>query len=202
MASNFNRMMEQGRALFLTYDQEDMIRHFSLRHDGENLYFSILGEPAALGRTTGIITCGGKRVGEALSLTVYDILSRAKDAPVLAGKWVSITTLGDFIAVGHTRSLGSDPRIRELAGRGGTIRALCEGWGGTPREQGDVSYVLPLFDFFPVWLQFWDADEDFPPQLGCLWDANTLSFLHYETTWYVLGYLRGEIERAVREGMA
>jgi len=51
---------------------------------------------------------------------------------------------------------------------------------------------------FPVWLRFWDGDDEFPPQLGVLWDANSLSFMHYETLWYVFGALREEILRELK----
>ena len=91
------------------------------------------------------------------------------------------------------------PEVKLMAGHCGELRRLCRAWGGREMEQGDVSFVLPLYDFFPVWLQFWDADEEFPAQLGLLWDANTLDFMYYETTWYALGFLCQEILRRLGE---
>ena len=74
-------------------------------------------------------------------------------------------------------------------------RERCRAWGGVEQRQGDVSYVVPLFDFFPVWLQFWAGEEELGigPKLHCLWDANTLEFMYYETTWYARGYLQARL---------
>ena len=30
-----------------------------------------------------------------------------------------------------------------------------------------------------------------PSKFYCLWDANTLDFMYYETTWYAHGFLEG-----------
>ena len=54
---------------------------------------------------------------------------------------------------------------------------------------GDVSYTIPLFDFFPVTLQFWDGDEEFDPVLKLMWDRRTLDFMRYETTYYAADHL-------------
>ena len=59
------------------------------------------------------------------------------------------------------------------------------------QKQGDISFIVPLFDFFPVWMQFWLGEEELgsPSKFYCLWDANTLDFMYYETTWYAHGFL-------------
>ena len=54
-----------------------------------------------------------------------------------------------------------------------------------------MSYIIDVFDFFPVCVRFWDADEEFPASLQFLWDANALDFLYYETLWYVMDELIG-----------
>ena len=54
---------------------------------------------------------------------------------------------------------------------------------------GEVAYQIPLFDFLPIVLQFWDADEDFPGQLMIKWDKNILQYMHFETTFYATGCL-------------
>ncbi len=200
MADNYEKFMEDSRKRFLAYDQEEMIRRFALRADASSIYFHILGREAALDRETGYLRRGGRRAGVNESVTVYDILSRAQNAPKLSGRWTSITDLGGHIAVSHTQNLRPDREIRPLVGRTAELDALCRRLGGVRRSQGDVSYELPLFDFFPIWMQFWDADEEFPAQLKCMWDANTLDFMHYETTWYAQHFLREELVRGV-EGM-
>ena len=197
MADNYQKLYDDSRKLFLTFDQEEMIRHFGLRHDEERFYFHILNRPAELDRATGVITRGGAPIGGSPAMTIYDILSRAKDGPRLSGEWVSITALGGNVAMSHSDKLREDRELKPLAGRSRELARVCRSLGGRPMPQGDVSFVLPFTDFFPVWIQFWDEDEEFPLQLKCMWDANTLRFMFYETTWYLLGYLRQELVRGV-----
>ena len=59
----------------------------------------------------------------------------------------------------------------------------------TASAAGDVSSLIPLFDFMPVMVQFWDADEEFDAVLKIMWDRNTLDFMHFETTFYAAGHL-------------
>lgn len=38
-------------------------------------------------------------------------------------------------------------------------------------------------------IQFWESDEEFAANLQILWDKNTLDYMHYETTYYVVNCL-------------
>lgn len=187
MAGNYDMLYDQSRKRFLAYDQEEMIRWFHLPHDGESIRFRILGREAMLDRGTGVITVDGVRAGFNEACTAYDILSRAEKKPVLSGKWVSIADLGGSVAARHAEKLSNE--FLDMNGHTEEFRARCLRWGGAERKQGDVSFILPLFSFFPVWLQFWEGDDEFPPRFRCLWDANTLDFMFYETTWYAHGFL-------------
>lgn len=187
MAGNYDMLYDQSRERFLTFDQEEMIRCFGLRHDAENIRFHVLGRDAALDRRTGVITVAGERAGFNEACTAYDILSRAERRPALSGRWVSIAELGGSVATSHVEKLTNE--LLDMNGRTEEFKTRCRGWGGVERKQGDVSFIVPLFDFFPVWLQFWEGDDEFPPQFRCLWDANTLDFMFYETTWYAHGFL-------------
>ena len=66
-----------------------------------------------------------------------------------------------------------------------------------PRMAGaDVTCIIPVTPFFPVLLQFWEGDEEFPPKLLILWDRNADSFLHFETTFYLQGDLLERLKNA------
>ena len=73
-----------------------------------------------------------------------------------------------------------------------TCGKVCELTGGKiqPKMAGaDLTYLFQVTDFFPVLLQFWDGDEEFPPKMLILWDENTDRFMHFETTFYLQGDL-------------
>ena len=48
---------------------------------------------------------------------------------------------------------------------------------------------LPLFDFMPVILQFYESDEEFPPGVKLMWDENVTDYMKYETVWYAAGFI-------------
>ena len=132
-------------------------------------------------------------------LSVYDMLCHSETTPVLKGEFVPITAL--------SRIHGTQPIHEDLhsshaaffAGKTSELAALCQRKGGIPWGSGDVSFILPVFDFFPVRLCFWDADEEFPASLQFFWDANALDFLHYETLWYVMNSLAERLEYYVNK---
>lgn len=189
MADNYKMLYDQSRERFLTFPQQPMIDFFRLAHDRENLYFRILGEEAVLSRSTGELLCAGKRAGFDEACAVYDILSRAGDRPRLSGRWVSITDLGGNIAASHVGTLTAD--LRAIEGRLEEVKDMCRAWGGVEQKQGDLSFIVPFTDFFPIWVQVWEGEEELgiSARYNCLWDANTLDFMFYETTWYARGYL-------------
>ena len=66
---------------------------------------------------------------------------------------------------------------------------------GKPRA--DVAFRIPVTPFFPVLLQFWESDEEFPPKLRLMWDRNADSFLHFETTFFLQGDLLERLKKAM-----
>ena len=48
---------------------------------------------------------------------------------------------------------------------------------------------ISAFPFFPVLIQFWDADDEFPAQIKIMWDDQTMRYLNFETTYYLQGDL-------------
>ena len=189
MGDNYGRLYAQSRERFLTYDQQPMLDWYGLAHDEKYIYFRLLGREAALSRSTGEIVCAGEQAGFNEACAVYDILSRAQNRPVLANRWVSITDLGGNTASYHAENLAPD--LSALEGDLDRAKALCRSWGGREQKQGDLSFIVPFTEFFPVWIQVWEGEEELniPSRFNCLWDANTLDFMFYETTWYARGYL-------------
>lgn len=130
-----------------------------------------------------------------IAMTVYDYLFHLQSAPCLSGRWVAHERLN---AVQGGTLRGRLVVSREAAGapfsrRLPALRAACALLGGQEREDGDFASVLPLVGELPVYLRFYDADDDFPASLQLLWDANTTQFLTYETTWFATGALLGAL---------
>ena len=179
------------------YTHQRLIRKFGLKADDSCIYLTHLNTSCRISLETGgieeFLDAGWRecRSYDAV-MTIYDILCYQKGdvAPALSGQWC---TVGNFIVTGITQADGFARKYAELVdGNLAQFKAACEQMGGEimPQMAGaDLTCRFWATPFFPVLLQFWEGDEDFPPKLMLLWDSNTPSFLHFETTFYLQGDL-------------
>ena len=196
MKNNYDQMAEQARQLFLTYDQEFLCRRLSLPCTPEEISVRFLGQTFRIRRSDGrVLDAAGQQANFSTVLSIYDVLCRSSETPVLKGEFVPTSALNRIHGTHPVHESLNDPNAAFFAGRTGELAALCRRRGGTQWGKGDVSFILPVFDFFPVRLCFWDADEEFPASLQFFWDANALDFAHYETLWYMSGELISQLKK-------
>ena len=201
---NYDLQVDIGKRIFLEYDQALMIRKFCLAADRQYIYLTYLNTPCRISRERGSIEeqiCGQWRECRDFStvMTVYDLLCyhKGESAPALFHQWC---TVGTFVVTGVTQTdTFTGKYARHFDGRLEELKAACEKLGGTlqPSMAGaDLTCKFAVTPFFPVLLQFWEGDEEFPPKLLILWDRNADSFLHFETTFYLQGDLLNRLEKA------
>lgn len=189
---NYALQAESARLRFLTYDQRAM----PVRMDGEFLYLRFCGLDHRVRRSDGHIF---RREGDvwhsadshAEVLTIFDYLCDANPSRASAGIFVSMASLGGHVHTGLAS--GSGPLERAIDADPAAFGRACLQLGGRGSAGGDLCFELDIFPDLPVRLQFWHADEDFPPKLDLFWDKNALHFLRYETLWYAAGALRRQI---------
>lgn len=202
---NYDLQVDIAKRIFLEYDQERLIGKFRLEADAQYLYLTYLNTPCRICRTSGKIeTLYGAVWRECREystvMTLYDLLCYHKGQvlPPLSGQWCSV---GTFIVTGITETEGFTGRYARLFdGRLEALKAACEKLGGiiqTPMAGADLTCRFPVTHFFPVLLQFWEGDEEFPPKLLLLWDRNADSFLHFETTFYLQGDLLDRLKKGI-----
>ncbi len=122
-------------------------------------------------------------------LSIFDVLCYSKDGCRLSGNYCGISNVkGANLAAAPGNDMFA-PSARAFDHHTDQLAAACEALGGTKEKIGDVSYLLPVFPFLSIQLQFWESDEEFPPQLKFMWDENILQFMHFETTFYVTGHV-------------
>lgn len=193
--SNYDAMRNAMEAEFLKYDQDRMINRFGLIHDREYLYIRFVGTKYRVNRFSGRVeACLRSEEGYAhadynVSMTIFDVLCCAKSGCCLSGRYVPVNSLKNVV---QSASLGSGLFENEgkfFTNKRELLREACEKLGGVPWGNGDVSYEIPLFDFLPVVLQFWDADDEFDAVLKLMWDENILIYMHYETTYFAAAHL-------------
>ena len=207
MSDNYDLQVDMGKEIFLKYDQETIIRKFRLEADEAYLYLTYLNTPCRISRKDG-------GIGELIRgiwqpcreystvMTVYDLLchSKGETAPALSGQWC---TVGTFIVAGITETEKYTGKFaRCFDGHLERMKTACEKLGGQlqpPMAGADLTCRFLAAPFFPVLLQFWQGDEEFPPKLLILWDRNTDRFLHFETTFYLQGDLLQRLQYAMEE---
>ena len=204
--SNYDLQVDIARKIFMEYDHQRLIRKFRLTADACWIYLTYLNTPCRISLTTGGIEEDiGSGWQECRSydtvMTIYDMLCHHKgeELPVLSGQWC---TVGNFIVTGITQADAFAQKYAEVFdGHLEAFKRACEDMGGVilPRMAGaDLTCRFQAAPFFPVLLQFWEGDEDFPPRLMLLWDRNTTSFLHFETTFYLQGDLLKRLMQVFR----
>ena len=202
---NYDLQVDIGKAIFLEHDQERMIRKFRLDADEQYLYLNYLNTPCRICRANGGIEeliCGAWQECREYStvMTIYDLLCyhKGETAPVLLHQWC---TVGTFVVTGVTKTEGFTKKYAKLfGGRVDALRSACEKLGGvlqSPVAGADLTCCIPVTGFFPVLLQFWEGDEEFPPKLLILWDRNANKFLHFETTFYLQGDLLERLKNCI-----
>ena len=200
--SNYDLQVDIGRKIFLEYDQERLIRKFSLQADESWIYLTYMNIPCRIHRATG-------RIDEMAAaqwiecrnfstvMTIYDLLCHHKGdtAPGLFHQWC---TVGTFVVTGVTDTgTFTKKAAARFDGHLEELKAACDKLGGIQEKRmasADITCRIPVTHFFPVLLQFWEGDDEFPPKLQLMWDRNAISFLHFETTFYLQGDL---IERLI-----
>lgn len=198
--SNYIKTRDKMEREFVRYDQEQMIRKFQLDHTPEFLFINFAGEKYRVSRLTGRVElclpheAGFIHAGFNESMTIFDVLCCSKPGCRLCGDYATVTNLPGIAKIAAPGADMYSSSARTFTHRLDALRQACRQLRGTEMNTGDVSFLIPLFDFMPIMLQFWDADEEFDAVLKIMWDKNTLDFMHFETTFYAVSHLLCRLE--------
>ena len=196
--NNYAIQVDRARQLFLTRDQAAMCARLGLPMTDEAIPVRFLGAACRVRRADGaVLGPDGAPASFGAAMAVYDALAR-DNAPVLSGRFVPTAALHGIRGTHTVHEDLHSPAAQRFAGRADALARALRARGGRPWGVGDVSYIIDVFDFFPVCVRFWDADEEFPASLQFFWDANALDFLYYETLWYVMDELIGALSAQIK----
>ena len=206
--SNYDKMVYDARDIFLEYDQEKLIKKYNLTADENNIEIEYLQTSYRICRKTA-------RVDEKLPdgtwhecrayntvMTIYDLLcfSKGEDAPRLSGIWCPISEFLVIAGANQTEKCFTKRYAELFQENINKFDAACIKLGGTPdtsAAKADITYLIPVTNFFPVLLQMWKADEEFPPELLFLWDKRAIDFMHYETMFFLQNDILKRLEKII-----
>ncbi len=192
---NYQISRDRAKALFLSFDQEALIRRWKLTADAEWITVEFLGEPCAICRQTGaIFHRDGAEAGFGTVLSVFDLLCHEGEEKHPSFHYAPVNSLKGGAPVGVAADFHSQTAER-FCRDPEAFCAACQSLGGEAVDLGDLGFRLPVFGQLSVILKLYHADEDFSASLTLLWDENMLQYTFYETVFYIAGCLLDAITR-------
>ncbi|MBQ7372395.1 MAG: DUF3786 domain-containing protein [Blautia sp.] len=178
------KLLRESKERFLTFDQEKMIQIHGLKHDDQALYVTFLGQEFRIDRSTAELTFEGRPADSDQMAVIFEWLTKAEIAPVPVGNWKSIADLCTNTT--STELTKYVKRLSPFEENSEALAAACEKLGGQQEKKADVSYVIPAFENFPVWFQYWEKDEEFPASVQFLFDACAPLHFRWATLWNLM----------------
>lgn len=201
---NYLIQMQQAKARFLTYDQQELIQRCRLRSDENYLYARFLGQDYRICRLSGDMErqkdgqwVDGNSFAEVL--TLFDWLCDSAGNRYITGRWVNTVSHGHYFHR-DLQEEKADPDAEQFSRQPEQFAAACEALGGEKMNSADLSYAIELVDGLRILVQLWHGDEEFPAKLCYLWDENVNRYIRYETTWYAVGLLLKRIKEQINNG--
>ena len=194
---NYLIQAQQAKQLFLTYDQEALIRKFQLSADEEYLYVSLLGQNYRIDRSTGDLQkqndrdwVDGNTYEEVM--TLLDLLCDSRDDRSISGIWQNMQSFGLQF---HQNLLEDerDPFAEQIDADPGLLHRAAAAMDAFPIRGSDMGYAFELFDGLKIGLLFWHGDDEFLPRIRYLWDQNAKQYIRYETMYFAIALLRRRI---------
>ena len=196
--SNYDRLNENWRNLFLQMDHEELARRFRLKTDDSALYITFYGRQYRLDRRSGAVTEAENPdtpVSFDESMSILNMLYYSRPGASVSGRFVPFRDVkgASPFAPAFEKSVASG-LAAPFEGRLDALKRACETLGGEKIPQGDAGYILRAFDFMPVMLVFWDGDDEFGAQANLLFDARITDFTHEESVCCIAGALMHRLQ--------
>ncbi len=143
-----------------------------------------------------LIMDDGRPVDPRDQILLYNYVSfgGGATAPVPDGTWLGMESLPNSIAKVRTLSKYCEQRLAErFSGRADQLAALCDkimddttgscGSADNQEQNADVAEILPVLPRVPLYLLFWDQDEEdgFEARVKILFDHQVMEFLDLES---------------------
>lgn len=189
---NYLIQREAAKKHFLTFDQNRILACWNLAHDDQSIYVTFFGKRYRICRATGDVLreTDGSQAGFSEVLSIFDLLCHASRRPAASPSFAPVNSLTGRPPAAGISTTGMYASYAQKFGRDTeAFRTACTQEGGIPVTAGDIGFQFSVFADLQLLLKFYEADEEFPPQLLLLWNENALEYAQYETIFYMQGYL-------------
>ncbi len=202
--SNYEIMRQNAGKAFLKFDHEKIAKKLGLKYEGGKIYIKLFDRDYMVDCVTGDVTFNEAAAGYDEAMVIYDILCDSKEDAIPSGEYTLLHQLSNVqSAKQYYAGQGMFARYeKQFDKKAKELESVCLALGGEKYGKGDVSVRIPVFrdrrdalhtNDLSIVISFWESDEDFPAQLQIFADKNLIQYIHYETAWYMLGYLMNRI---------
>lgn len=209
MTSNYEKMKRQMQGEFLKYNQDEMIKRFNIDADERDLMVDFMGGICRIARKTGFVECSYMDIDEFReadyneAMTLYDLLCWSKPDAVPSGQFVNMKSISKMHSTASIGNSGFFNQEMKLFDHQDTLlRNALEKLGGRIVDGGDLAAQISVFCGLDLLFRFWNSDDEFAPEIQFFWDANVLSFMHYETVWFANHVLIRRIREMMEKQMS
>lgn len=201
--NNYLIMRDQAKSYFLNFDQQMLAERWNLPMDGQTLYVSFFEQPYRIDRKSGSVFRleTGEEAGFEEVLSIFDLLCYPKSRPQVRPEFAPVNSLdGKPAGAGVSTSGTFDSYAAAFGKDADAFCRACEALHGIRVPIGDIGYEFTVFADLKMRLKFYEADEEFPPQLTVLFHANALSYARYETIFYIMNFQMDQIVEEMKRG--
>ena len=195
---NYEAMAQAASERFAAMDHDAVAKTLGIKRDEDNFYVSFLADDLLICLEDGTVwRTDGTKAPFNQTMAVLDFLGTSTHPVRQSGTWCSLEQIASTAGASPTNLRMFDALVSQFAGRTDALARACEDMGGVPKRGGDVSYLIPILPDFYTWMQFWDADEEFPQSMRFLFDQTVTEHFHYETLYYLMGDIIKRLADAV-----
>jgi hypothetical protein len=179
MTDNYAKIVRDNLDRLYGNLPEDLANNLPGEQDGEQFVFDAFGEKCVIGPDG--ITLGGENRSAVLGILIslYALNARPEDCiplPLKAFKEFPDSTpyAGPFAT--HTEQL-LVPHVPEIKESVETITRTLKGEKSPSRTGGDFSFMVYPLPKIALCYIFYEADDDFPASVTCLYSHNASQFM-------------------------
>lgn len=179
MSSNYAKIVQDNLKKLFENLPKDLARTLPAEQNGNTFLFEAFGDTCEI-RSDGIFLGGVQQTGVlGILISLYALSTRPETClvePLKAFKDLpnSMPYAGAFVT--HTQQI-LVPHVEKIRGSIPRIMETMNSCKAPSNAGGDFSFVVYPLPKIALCYIFYEADEDFPASVTCLYSNNALSFL-------------------------
>jgi len=199
MADNYQKILQDNLSRLYTAPPPDLAARLAAHPDGDGLVFSAFGEDCRLSPLG--IQLGGSPIPAVMGIIVsLYALAASLDAAKLE-PWRSFKEIpGSMPYWGAFASHTEQILVPHVAAIKEKAWYICQVFAGAPVVGGDFSFVLHPLPKIALCYIFYEADDEFPATVNCLFSNNANAFLPVDGLADLCEYSSKKILAIARSG--